>query len=983
MWFLGLVLGLIFGGLSSGAWGAAFGAFLGAIAGWGLGKLLGIGGASAASAEMTANTAAINAHLARLQKAVEDIHWRLARIESSEKSEKNIETGEVVAPVVVPAVTSAITSAVTSAVSALATAAPATAWGREAGVQVSDNSLSSIDNERDALVTATNESAARIQATAEILAAANASVPPTPDEPIKPNPLWAWLTGGNTIVRVGVLILFIGMAFLVKYAAENAMFPLELRLAAVGAGAIALLVIGWRLRLHPTHAGYALTLQGAGVAILYLTIFSAFRLYNLIPAALAFPLLVAVAAFSTLLAIRQDALSLAVTGVAGGFLAPILASTGQGSHVALFSYYAVLNAGIFCTAWVRAWRPLNLVGFVFTFAIAAAWGSKYYAPSYFATTEPFLILFFVAYVAIAILYAFKQAPKLTHYVDGTLIFGAPIVGFGLQAGLVSSFEFGMAFSALALAAFYLLLATWLKAKHSPQLKLLIESFLVLGVIFATLAIPLALDARWTSAVWAIEGAAVFWVGVRQDRKLARAFGLLMQLLAGIAFLLSWQSSPDSYPILNSQFIGYVLLAASGFYLNRLIHRNQDAVTTLEWTLSPILFVWGGFWWLTGSVNEIYQHIALPYHDAAQVALIVVSVLVSSIASMKLRWREAAWPQRLLLPALLLAAFNSFTQYHGDGAAPHLFAALGWLVWPLAIAVNYWLLHLHEPTANIEAEEKEKLSPHYFALLHAATMLFVAAIGATEIHWLTTYFDLQKSAWSVAAVMLIPCALLLAVCSAMAQAKWPISSFAAAYQRYAGGVIVAALCLWSLYANFTHNGASAPLPYLPVMNAIDLGHLFILLTLLIWWRRVNDDDNITAFKPLLMPIAGALIFIWLNAILLRTLHHWAGVDFALEAMMRSVLVQAALSIFWTVLALSLMLLAARLIERRVWFIGAALMAVVVGKLFFVDLSNLAGVERIVSFIGVGVLMLVVGYVAPVPPAIVRSNTDDELNTEKTQ
>ena len=270
MWFLGLVLGLILGGLSSGAWGAAFGAFFGAIAGWGLGKLLGIGGASAASAEMIANTAAINAHLTRLQKAVEDIHWRLARIESREK---NVEAGDTVTPAVTPVVAPVViplAAALTSdaAVLTTSTAAPATAWGREAGVQVSDVSLSNIDNERDALVTATNESAARIKATAEILAAANASVPPTRDELIKPNLLWAWLTGGNTIVRVGVLILFIGMAFLVKYAAENAMFPLELRLAAVGAGAIALLVIGWRLRLQPTRAGYALTLQGAGVAIL-------------------------------------------------------------------------------------------------------------------------------------------------------------------------------------------------------------------------------------------------------------------------------------------------------------------------------------------------------------------------------------------------------------------------------------------------------------------------------------------------------------------------------------------------------------------------------------------------------------------------------------------------------------------------------------------------------------------------------------------
>jgi uncharacterized membrane protein len=82
--------------------------------------------------------------------------------------------------------------------------------------------------------------------------------------------------------------------------------------------------------------------------------------------------------------------------------------------------------------------------------------------------------------------------------------------------------------------------------------------------------------------------------------------------------------------------------------------------------------------------------------------------------------------------------------------------------------------------------------------------------------------------------------------------------------------------------------------------------------------------------------------------------------------RSVLVQATLSILWTSAALSLMVLARQRMERAFWVAGAALLAVVVGKLFLVDLANTATVARIVSFVGVGVILLVIGYVAPVPP-----------------
>ena len=347
--------------------------------------------------------------------------------------------------------------------------------------------------------------------------------PKPPSKGLEDSAIWRWLTGGNTVVRVGVVVLFFGVAFLLRYAYEHVHAPIELRLAGVAAGAIALLALGWRLRER--RAGYALALQGGGIGVLYLVIFAAFRLYQLIPPGPAFALLVGVAAFSAFVAVVQDSRSLAVLGVSGGFLAPVLASTGGGSHVMLFSYYAVLNAGILGVAWFKAWRILNLVGFAFTFAIGTLWGVQLYRPEHFATTEPFLVLFFLFYVAIPLLFARRQAGRLERYVDATLVFGVPLVAFGLQAGLVREIEYGAAWSALALAALYLALAKAVWGRAGERLRLLAESFLALGVVFATLAIPLALEGRWTSAAWALEGAAIVWVGVRQQRLAARCFGL--------------------------------------------------------------------------------------------------------------------------------------------------------------------------------------------------------------------------------------------------------------------------------------------------------------------------------------------------------------------------------------------------------------------------------------------------------------------------
>jgi hypothetical protein len=195
-----------------------------------------------------------------------------------------------------------------------------------------------------------------------------------------------WLTSGNMVVRVGVVVLFFGVAFLLRYAYEQALLPVELRLTGAALGGIVLVMAGWRLR-HRSDA-YGTVLQGAGVGILYLTIFAAARLYELIPLSAAFGLLLALVAASSVLAVLQNAQSLAIFSMSGGFLAPVLVSTGAGSHVALFSYYALLNGGILAMAWFKHWRWLNWVGFLFTFAIGATWGYQYYKPEFFATTEP-------------------------------------------------------------------------------------------------------------------------------------------------------------------------------------------------------------------------------------------------------------------------------------------------------------------------------------------------------------------------------------------------------------------------------------------------------------------------------------------------------------------------------------------------------------------------------------------------------------------
>jgi len=197
--------------------------------------------------------------------------------------------------------------------------------------------------------------------------------------------------------------------------------------------------VGWRLR--ESRSGYALILQGGGVGSFISRICS-------------------VAALSTgaggISRLRcwsgsqhalqcspycQDSLALAITGAAGGFVAPIPDFHRGGNHVALFSFYRVLDAGILAIAYYKAWREAQSGRFRITFVIGLVWGMKYYRPELFATTEPFLILFFLVLTSrsrCCLQCGSHRGLRTTLMVR--LIFGTPLIAFGLQTALVRDME---------------------------------------------------------------------------------------------------------------------------------------------------------------------------------------------------------------------------------------------------------------------------------------------------------------------------------------------------------------------------------------------------------------------------------------------------------------------------------------------------------------------------------------------------------------
>lgn len=1012
-----------------------------------------------------------------------------------------------------------------------------------------------------------------------------------------------WLLGGNTVLRVGVVLLFLGLAFLLRYASERVVVPIELRYASVAGSAIALLAVGWWLRRRKPN--YGLVLQGAGIAVLYLTVFAAMRLHPLLEPKIALALLVLVTICSAILAVAQNALGLAAAAALGGFAAPILTSTGSGDHVALFSYFTLLNAGILGIAWFKAWRLLNLIGFVGTFSIGAAWGLRSYTPELFWSTEPFLVLFFLMYVAIGLLFArrtlraaayapedradlLRWSARRTDYLDATAVFGPPLIGFGLQYAVIEHLEFGAAFSALALGLFYILLARLLASHTQQRVLLLVEACLALGVVFGTLAIPLGLDARWTSAAWAVEGAGIYWIGLRQQRTLARAFALLLQagaalaflgtlqlgvdtlldgatlgalllgaallfsflqlrqadneavivwerrltpwlavtglvflylmapllfgaegtaiswalaglatlytglrlqsrtflfsafavqllggvvfllqldsggeagvlasgwrgliasaliglaliggmvyvsrdrlvrddlrlqrgmslvllaglvfvnlavlfmlpwrtasavwagsallilwlalqlqqrlsflfalvlqLVAGVSFLLAsssgsdWLGSTDLRPLAHAGFWTPTALALAAlvgsWLLDRAMRRDSDAAPVLALArLAQLLPLWGAGWWVFAAASEVLRFVVPALQPAALLVVAAASAAVWSWVALRLQWRMLALLSLLLGPAGLLVLLHA---YHGHY---HPAAEFGWLGWGALFAVHFYgLKRLDSLLPNLPRSTAHVLG----------CWLFIGVLSL-ELRYLLLLLSEQYNAWRWLGWAILPSAYLLLI-SRRPHLPWPIAAYGREYRVWAALPPAVLMLAWFWLANIFSDGAADPLPYVPLLNPLELGLLFALLGVALWAQQTGPLLGYAqpSVRLTVQGIAGLSLFALASAVVGRTVHHWSGVPFHTGPLLQSMQVQAGLSLMWTSIALGLMISGHRRGRRELWLVGAGLIAVVVGKLFFVELSNRGGLERIVSFIGVGVLLLVVGYFAPLPP-----------------
>jgi uncharacterized membrane protein len=380
-----------------------------------------------------------------------------------------------------------------------------------------------------------------------------------------------------------------------------------------------------------------------------------------------------------------------------------------------------------------------------------------------------------------------------------------------------------------------------------------------------------------------------------------------------------------------------------------------------------LFLWAALWWLGTGFVEILDRLPGRFSDAnGLVIFLALSFGGAALIARARRWSGMLNLSYVFLPLLILPAlYVLFTE-------PRLLQDLGWLAWPLALAVQVFVLKL------LDAEDSPGAGIWHFATLVLTTMLL-----AIEAYlWTERAFSDE---WGVLVAVIVTGIMALLTWRFRQQPSWPVPVHPVVYLN-ASILLVAALTLGLTALSLAGPGNPDPLPYIPVLNPYDLAMLFAMLVAGLSLGAIRRESGLSgdvAAVSLLAPyklILAAAFFLMTTIALVRGVHHYTGVSWDDHALYNSVIVQTSLSIYWGLLGFIGMIWGARSTRRPVWLAGAGFMALVVIKLFLVDLGNTGTVERIVSYMGIGALLLVVGYFAPAPP---RNPQDAEHGKETGQ
>jgi uncharacterized membrane protein len=509
-------------------------------------------------------------------------------------------------------------------------------------------------------------------------ARAEVAVQPTPAPPAKARPAkpreWEQIFGGNWLARIGVVALIIGAAFFLQFAfANNWLGPLARVILGIVVG---LAMVGGGYYWQTKYPTLAQAITGGGVALLYLSIFAAFAIFQLLAFYPAVILLLLVSAGSTALALRHNSMALAIIGIFGAFSAPfILGAWGPGfpgarqtgAAIQLLAYVMVVDLGVIALSTFRNWRWFTLLALVSSLAAFGGWYGHFGDRVSLLVSEVGLTIIFLIFVGATTLYHLVWR-RVCQEFDYALMALNAAAYFGISCGLMwGDLRAWMGGFSLVLALFYGGLAYVALRRGIETIRL---SLFAVGIalVLLTVAMPIQFgDRAWTTIAWAAEVVVLMWLGLALRIAQLRWFGFGVFVIMAVRLLFfDTTIDMDTFrPILNERFLAYLAGIAASYLSAYLLWRERERVP--DWaTLAATFLIAGNFFtlWLlsfevwdyfdtrtlmTGRAIRSAQNLSL----TALWAVYAVILLVIGIAK---RWRKVRLGALALLAVSIAKVF---------------------------------------------------------------------------------------------------------------------------------------------------------------------------------------------------------------------------------------------------------------------------------------------------------------------------------------
>lgn len=331
------------------------------------------------------------------------------------------------------------------------------------------------------------------------------------------------------LLRIGILLLVIGIGFFLKYSIEHGLLTETARVMLSVATGLVMLVAGTRIlggKFHIMGQG----LLGGGIATLYFSAFAAANFYHLIDVPVAFAAMIAVTALSGFLAVQFHSKLTAILGVVGGYGTPVMLSTGVVNFPGLYGYMLVLGLGVLgIGAWKR-WPLLDYLSFIGNFFLVFASLKDYDAAVHFWQVMPFLIAFFVLFSTMVFVFNLFNRTK-SNLLDVLVLFLNAGVFFGLSYWLIekSYGEKWVAAVTLGLTAFYVAHVWYCLVRRVLDRELMV-SFTALSAFFLAITVPLLLSREWITVSWAVQALVMLWVAGKLNSEFLRQVAYLLYVI---------------------------------------------------------------------------------------------------------------------------------------------------------------------------------------------------------------------------------------------------------------------------------------------------------------------------------------------------------------------------------------------------------------------------------------------------------------------